>query len=73
MATGASLYDWIEHEGQGLPVADDAAVQLQIRFDRDRRAAERSNSRHGVPARGLRDCWTHQDAPSDIVAYRVVA
>jgi hypothetical protein len=65
--------DWIECDGAGCPVSDLARVQVQFRFDRDRRAAERANQPEGVPAHGYRDCWTHQDAPSDIVAYRVVA
>ena len=73
MATVTNSDDWIEHTGQGLPVALNANVQVQFRFDRDRRTAGRSNTLYGVPAHGLLDCWTHQDAQSDIVAYRVVA
>ena len=65
--------DWIECDGAGCPVSDLARVQVQFRFDRDRRAAERANAENGDPAIAYRDCWTHQGAPSDIVAYRVVA
>lgn len=72
MAEQASS-DWIEHDGAGCPVSDLARVQVWFRFDRDARAAERSNHVDGVSAYGLRDCWTHQDAASDIIKYRVVA
>ena len=72
MADQAST-DWIECDGAGCPVSDLARVQVQFRFDRDRRAAERANPADGVSAYGYRDCWVHQGAPSDIVAYRVVA
>jgi len=65
--------DWIEHDGAGCPVSDLALVHVQFRFDRDRRAAELANLALGVAAHGYTSCWTHQDAPSDIVAYRVVA
>jgi hypothetical protein len=65
--------DWIEHDGAGCPVSDLAVVQVQFRFDRDRKAAERACGQGGVPAHGYGNCWTSLDAPSDIVAYRVVA
>ncbi len=73
MATVASSNDWIECDGAGCPVSDVARVQVQFRFDRDRRAAERANPADGHPAYIYRDCWTHQGALSDIVACRVVA
>jgi len=65
--------DWIECDGAGCPVSDCARVQVQFRFDRDRRAAEGANAANGDPAAAYRDCWVHQGAASDIVAYRVVA
>lgn len=72
MAEQASS-DWIEHDGAGCPVSDLALVHVQFRFDHDRRAAELANPALGVAAHGYTSCWTHQAAPSDIVAYRVVA
>jgi hypothetical protein len=65
--------DWIECDGAGCPVPDVARVQVQFRFDPDRQTAELANAANGDPAHAYRDCWTHQGAPSDIVAYRVVA
>jgi hypothetical protein len=72
-AQDVTATDWIEHDGAGCPVSDLARVQVWFRFDRDQRAAERQNQPDGVPAHGYSSCWTHQDAPSDIIAYRVVA
>jgi len=65
--------DWIECDGAGCPVSDCARVQVQFRYDLDRQAAELKNPAIGVPAHVYNDCWTHQGAKSDIVAFRVVA
>ena len=65
--------DWIECDGAGCPVSDVARVQVQFRYDLDRQTAELKNPAIGVPAHVYNDCWTHQGAKSDIVAFRVVA
>ena len=72
MADQAST-DWIECDGAGCPVSDCARVQVQFRYDLDRQTAELKNPAIGVPAHVYNDCWTHQGAKSDIVAFRVVA
>jgi hypothetical protein len=65
--------DWIECDGAGCPVSDLARVRVQFRYDPDRKTAELLNPASGIPACVYGDCWQHQGAKFDIVAFRVVA
>lgn len=67
---------WETHDGQRCPVSDLAMVQVQFRQDRDTKTAERLSGAAGNAASAYGDSWVYAEAsqaPSDIVAYRVVA
>lgn len=72
MRVSAVSPGWVEHDGQGMPVAELARIQVQFRSDPSRLVAERTSGPEGNVAHAYHDNWTHSDSPADIMAFREV-